>query len=346
MLPAVGSISLISGRTRVDLSEPERPITTKTSPGQTSNDTSAHRDDAAGLRAQLLPWEGGVGRADDAVGVWAEDLPDPVRADQRLAAPVDAVAFGLGLHPAIMTAPPGARNLAHGQERAPYRRSHPVVIAAIPTLPFNEELLRLSLAALLGGAIGIEREMREHEAGLRTHLIVAVGSCLFTLVSAYGFRDFLVDGDATVRADPTRIAAQIVTGIGFLGAGTILRQVMSIRGLTTAATLWAVAAIGLTSGAGYYSAALVTTGIVLLSLWPLRIAMQHLVGRQRERRLSVGLAEAANTAGVVEALERLGVEVSSFSVEPFDGGRGLRCVTELPRGVEPQLVIRRLMLLD
>lgn len=220
------------------------------------------------------------------------------------------------------------------------------MIAAIPTLPFDEELLRLSLAALLGGAIGIEREIREHEAGLRTHLIVAVGSCLFTLVSAYGFRDFLVDGDATVRADPTRIAAQIVTGIGFLGAGTILRQGMSIRGLTTAATLWAVAAIGLTSGAGYYSAALVTTAIVLLSLWPLRIVMQHVIGRQRERRLSVGLADAANTAGVVETLERLGVEVSAFSVEQFEGGRGLRCVTELPRGVEPQLVIRRLMLLD
>jgi len=220
------------------------------------------------------------------------------------------------------------------------------VIAAIPTLPFDEELLRLSLAALLGGAIGIEREMREHEAGLRTHLIVAVGSCLFTLVSAYGFRDFLVDGDATVRADPTRIAAQIVTGIGFLGAGTILRQGMSIRGLTTAATLWAVAAIGLTSGAGYYSAALVTTAIVLLSLWPLRIVQQRVFGRQHERRLSVGLAEAANTAGVVETLERLGVQVSSYSVEHFDGGRGLRCVTELPRGVEPQLVISRLMLLD
>lgn len=244
-----------------------------------------------------------------------------------------------------MNAPPGARNLARGQERAPNRRSHPVVIAVIPTLPFDEELLRLSLAALLGGAIGIEREMREHEAGLRTHLIVAVGSCLFTLVSAYGFRDFLVDGDVTVRADPTRIAAQIVTGIGFLGAGTILRQGMSIRGLTTAATLWAVAAIGLTSGAGYYSAALVTTAIVLLSLWPLRIVMQRLLGRQHERRLSVGLA-GTNTAGVVETLERLGVEVSSFAVEQFDGGRGLRCVTELPRGVEPQLVIRRLMLLD
>lgn len=221
------------------------------------------------------------------------------------------------------------------------------MIAAIPTLPFSDELLRLSLAALLGGLIGSEREIREHEAGLRTHLIVSVGSCLFTLVSAYGFRDFLVEGGATVRADPTRIAAQIVTGIGFLGAGTILRQGMSIRGLTTAATLWAVAAIGLTSGAGYYSAALITTALVLLSLWPLRLVQQRVFGgRQREHRLSVGLAAEANTAGVVETLERLGVHVVSFAVEQFDGGRGLRCVAELPRGVEPQVVIRRLMLLD
>ncbi len=231
------------------------------------------------------------------------------------------------------------------EEPAPARRSDPVVIAAIPTLPFEQELLRLSLAALLGGAIGIEREMREHEAGLRTHLIVAVGSCLFTLVSAYGFRDFLLDGDATVRADPTRIAAQIVTGVGFLGAGTILRQGMSIRGLTTAATLWAVAAIGLTAGAGYFSAALVTTVIVLISLWPLRLLTQRLLGHHRDKRLSIGLGVEANTAGVVETLETLGVKVTSYSVEQFDGGRGLVCVTELPRGVEPALVIRRLMLL-
>jgi putative Mg2+ transporter-C (MgtC) family protein len=84
-----------------------------------------------------------------------------------------------------------------------------------------------------------------------------------------------------VRIDPTRIAAQIVTGIGFLGAGAIIRQGVSVRGLTTAATLWVVAAIGLTTGAGYYSAAAITTGLVLLSLWPLRILAHRVISRFR-----------------------------------------------------------------
>src|SRR5207247_9556841 len=98
---------------------------------------------------------------------------------------------------------------------------------------------------------------------------------LFTIAGADGFRDF------HGRFGPTRIAAQIVTGIGFLGAGAIIRQGLSVRGLTTAATLWVVAAIGLTAGAGYYSAAIVTTAIVLLSLWPLRIFAHVVISRIR-----------------------------------------------------------------
>src|SRR5213078_4964230 len=112
----------------------------------------------------------------------------------------------------------------------------------VPDLAWWEIVVRVGVAAGLGGAIGIERELREREAGFRTHLLVSVGAALFTLASAYGFRDFLVSGGNVVRADPTRIAAQIVTGIGFLGAGAIIRQGLSVRGLTTAATLWVVAA--------------------------------------------------------------------------------------------------------
>ena len=134
-----------------------------------------------------------------------------------------------------------------------------LAISTIPTLGDGHVVLRLAVAAVLGGAIGVERELRDREAGVRTHLLVSLGSALFTIVSAYGFHEFLTSGASVVRADPTRIAAQIVTGIGFLGAGAIIREGLSVRGLTTAATLWVVAAIGMACGAGWYWAAIVAT---------------------------------------------------------------------------------------
>ena len=152
----------------------------------------------------------------------------------------------------------------------------------VPDLTFQEELLRILLAAGLGAAIGIERELREHEAGVRTHMLVAVGSALFTLVSAYGFGDFFTRGTPFVPVDPTRIAAQIVTGIGFLGAGAIIRQGSNVRGRTTAATLWAVAAIGLAAGAGFYSGAVATTIVVIIALGPLRLLTKRLPRRDEE----------------------------------------------------------------
>ena len=107
----------------------------------------------------------------------------------------------------------------------------------------------------LGGAIGLERELRDHEAGLRTHLLVSLGACVFTLVSAYAWTDWTFSQSSGVTLDPTRIAAQIVTGIGFLGAGAIIVRGINVRGLTTAATLWVVAAIGMAAGTGYYGVA-------------------------------------------------------------------------------------------
>jgi putative Mg2+ transporter-C (MgtC) family protein len=167
-------------------------------------------------------------------------------------------------------------------------------------------LLRVALAAVLGGVLGLERELREREAGLRTHLLVAVGSALFTIVSAYGFREFLNSGASVVRADPTRIAAQIVTGIGFLGAGAIIRQGLSIRGLTTAATLWVVAAIGLAAGAGYYSAAVITTAVALIALWPLRAVAFRMVRRFRGETglLLVQLPAGESPASVIDSVDQ------------------------------------------
>jgi putative Mg2+ transporter-C (MgtC) family protein len=206
----------------------------------------------------------------------------------------------------------------------------------VPELHFAEVLLRVVLAAVLGGAIGVEREIREREAGLRTHLLVAVGAALFTLVSAYGWHDFHFSAANGVTYDPTRIAAQIVTGIGFLGAGAIIRQGLSIRGLTTAASLWVVAAIGIASGAGYYSAAVITTVVVLVSLWPLRIVAHRLFERIRpgERRLEVELGPGESPAVLVEALEKTGATVRAFELE--DARERQRVVLDVRLGGTPE----------
>src|SRR6058998_2815937 len=163
----------------------------------------------------------------------------------------------------------------------------------MPEISEWEILVRLLVAAALGGAIGIERELRDRDAGFRTHLLVSVGAALFTLVSAYAWTDFEFGRATGVTFDPTRIAAQIVTGIGFLGAGAIIRHGRSVRGLTTAATLWIVAAIGMACGAGWYWAALVTTLLTLFALWPLRILAYETIERIKPEanRLTVELRE-------------------------------------------------------
>jgi putative Mg2+ transporter-C (MgtC) family protein len=187
----------------------------------------------------------------------------------------------------------------------------------LPDLSWVEIIGRLLLAAVLGGAIGLERELHEREAGLRTHLLVAVGASLFTLVSAYAWHDFHFSRASGVSFDPTRIAAQIVTGIGFLGAGAIIRQGASIRGLTTAATLWVVAAIGVAAGAGYYVAAVAGTALVLVSLWPLRVIASRVIDRTRgaEERVVVDLPGRAGVAPLLSALEQAGGRIGSFRVD-------------------------------
>jgi putative Mg2+ transporter-C (MgtC) family protein len=215
--------------------------------------------------------------------------------------------------------------------------------SSLPTLNWDESLLRLALAAVLGGLIGVERELREREAGLRTHLLVALGSALFTIVGAYGFHDFLESGESVVRADPTRIAAQIVTGIGFLGAGAIIRQGFSVRGLTTAATLWVVAAVGLAAGAGYYSAAVITTALVLIALYPLRILAYQILRRFRveDGRLLVELPAGTPPGGVIDEIERAGARINSVDVSQEGDRRRLELDVVLPRDLPaPRLVAR------
>jgi putative Mg2+ transporter-C (MgtC) family protein len=190
------------------------------------------------------------------------------------------------------------------------------LLASIPTLSTWELLGRLALAAGLGAALGLERELRDHEAGLRTHLLVCLGSAIFTVVSAYGFTDFLVGGTAVVRADPTRIAAQIVTGIGFLGAGAIIRDGMNVRGLTTAANLWVVAAIGIACGAGYWGAALIGAGLALLALWPMRVAAGRTVDRWRREDAHIVLdVQPSFVENVLDEFERRKLRVEHFDIQ-------------------------------
>ncbi len=203
------------------------------------------------------------------------------------------------------------------------------------TIGWPEVLLRLFVAAALGGAIGLERELRERQAGLRTHLVVSVGAALFTLVSAYGFSGF------GGRVDPTRIAAQIVTGIGFLGAGAIIRQGLSVRGLTTAATLWLVAAIGMAAGAGYWEGALIATLGAIITLGPLRVVAYRGLTRFRPAvdRLLVEIPAGGSAVPVLDAIERQGGRVVSLEVTQEGDRRSVAVDVELARGSAPSVVV-------
>jgi len=140
-------------------------------------------------------------------------------------------------------------------------------------------MLRLMLSVILSGLIGLERQIHRRTAGLRTHILVSLGSCLIMLTSLYIFDIY----KNQVSLDPARIAAGVITGIGFLGAGAILREREQIKGLTTAASLWIVAGIGLAVGCGFYNAAIFTTLLALVVLFFLRYAEGLMFGNEKEK---------------------------------------------------------------
>lgn len=154
----------------------------------------------------------------------------------------------------------------------------------IPEISDLEIALRILLAIGLCSLIGLERERLGQVAGMRTHLLVGAGAALFTLISAYAFSGWIVDnpnGASPTPVDPSRVAAQIVAGIGFLGAGAIITQGVTVRGLTTAATLWISAAIGMAAGIGFYFAAIAVTLMVILALIGIRRFRQGVVSQLR-----------------------------------------------------------------
>ena len=171
-------------------------------------------------------------------------------------------------------------------------------------MPSDLELLsRLLLAAVLGGAIGAERELNDQAAGLRTHMLLTIGACLFTVISAYGF-------GRSVGTDPSRLAAQIVTGIGFLGGGAIVRHGLTVKGLTTAASIWATASVGVAVGAGDYVLGVGGAALVVGTLFGLRRVSNTLQrwGVSREEFV-VATRPGFDVERIVEAVRRERVDL-------------------------------------
>jgi putative Mg2+ transporter-C (MgtC) family protein len=182
--------------------------------------------------------------------------------------------------------------------------------------PQNVELaFRLLVAAFLGAAVGLERDMHGRSAGLRTHAMVSLGAAVFTILSyiVAGALDWSGEAASASAYDPGRIAAQIVTGIGFLGAGTILKSRFSIRGLTTASCLWLAAAIGMCCGVGLYSLAVFSTALALLFLIGVS-RLERYLPRERNHELTVWLKGREGVQEVRKSVRRCGMVILSDSL--------------------------------
>lgn len=185
-------------------------------------------------------------------------------------------------------------------------------------IEWQESLIRLSLAALFGAIIGLERERKNWAAGMRTHMMVCVGASLTMLVSTYGFSE--VVGKSGYDLDPSRIAAQVISGIGFIGAGTImfLRKGV-VRGLTTAAGLWTVAAIGLATGSGMYFAALSTTILAIIILLILQPIEKKFANQFKISKLNIKIANKEKVVPILEAiLDKEKYGITNFNLHSLE----------------------------
>ncbi|MBW7887607.1 MAG: MgtC/SapB family protein [Bacteroidetes bacterium] len=204
-------------------------------------------------------------------------------------------------------------------------------------LPYEEIIERLLLSALLGSVIGLDRERLDWAAGLRTHMLVSVGSTVFMIASAFGFSDIL--GTPNVVLDPSRVAAQIVSGIGFLGAGTIIFRREVIRGLTTAASLWTVAAIGLSVGGGLYMAAISGTAIVLFILVGIKPIERKLFVNRRQQHYTLTIERKSITISQLEMLvEKAGLEMHNISIQQGDAPNKERIQLTLGRAGKEKFI--------
>lgn len=211
----------------------------------------------------------------------------------------------------------------------------PVNALVEPIVTEADVVLRMALAVLLGGMIGLERELAYQPAGLRTHITVALGAALFGVLSVHGFDAYVQPrADSNYQVDVTRVASQVVVGVGFLGAGAILKEGATVRGLTTAASLWATAAIGLAVGMGSFLAGAVTTAALLLSLAGLRAPRRwarRRLGREGRATVLIDLARGADGADTVRALLDIdGVTMKGLSLRETDEGLVIQAEVTVP----------------
>ena len=192
-------------------------------------------------------------------------------------------------------------------------------------------ILRLLIAAILGAAVGLERERLEWAAGLRTHALVCVGAALFMIVSAFGFADAL--GSSDVVLDPSRVAAQVVSGIGFIGAGTIILRREIVRGLTTAASVWAIAAIGLAVGGGMYLAAIVATVLALVILAVVKPIEWRVFKHRRARQVNLTVdVQEISLSDIKAKIEAADLHLDRLVIRSSDSPEADRVEVFLARG--------------
>lgn len=213
-------------------------------------------------------------------------------------------------------------------------------------MPLNELELaaRLILSIIFGGIIGMERESVNRPAGFRTHILVCVGSTLTMLVSIYIFEQY----NSLTSVDPSRIAAQVVSGIGFLGAGTIIREGATVRGLTTAASLWTVAAIGLAVGSGFYLASILATVLTFVTLISFSRIENYIIQTRYLERIFIIIDDRPGQIGKIgSCLGELNVNIRNIKMESMDDSKLLVTLkVRIPSGLKLNDIITKLMQID
>lgn len=212
-----------------------------------------------------------------------------------------------------------------------------------PALPLAEAVIRLLLVIGLAGLVGLEREFRDQDAGLRTHMLVGLGAALFVIAGNYAWWEMRFGAASGVVLDPSRVVAYVVTGIGFLGAGAIIKNGANVRGLTTAASLWVVAAVGVVVGSGEYWLGVIATATIILSLWPMR-QLATMVGLRSNStyHLSVTLSEDVSAVSIVELVSGVG-QPQSIAVDVTPVGQQVEVVFSARRDAARSIVTSLLL---